>query len=170
MSKTSWCSALTDPAPAFHALHFHQLPKRWQMTMKEIVRRQWPLWGPHIYLLWIKMLQLQIHSHPLYLWLPLPWSKHSECSDKSAKSLSHFQAVPVNSWAVLCSPSFWFVTFDNTGKDTQRVCRLSPLSWAVAKGPWPLTTPRASHSSTKPEHQALLDEGDGPVFPVKTSV
>lgn len=103
--------------------------------MKEIVRRQWSLWGPHIYLLGIKMLRLQIHSHPLYLWFPLPWSKHSECSDKSAESLSHFQADPVNSWAVLCNPSFWFVTFNNTVNDTQGSAGPFPPAEQWPRGP-----------------------------------
>lgn len=106
-----------------------------------VLRRQWPLWGPHIYLFWIKMLELQIHSHHLYLWFPRPWSKHGECHDKLAESLSHFQADPVNFWAVLCNHSFWFATFYNTINNTQRVCRPVSSSWAVPKGPWPFIIP-----------------------------
>lgn len=116
------------PALCLHLRRFHPLPERWLMKMKEIIRRQWCLWGPHIYSLWIKMLKQQIHSHPLYLWFPLPWSKQSVCHDKLAQILSHFQEGPVNFWAVLCNPSFWFVTFNNT----QRFCR--PISPAEQ---WP---------------------------------
>lgn len=130
-----WTSV--SPALCLHMKHSHQLPERWLIKMKEIIRRQWCLWGPHIYLLWIKMLKQQIHSHPLYLWLPLPWSKQNVCHDKLAQILSHLQAGPVNFWAVLCNPSFWFVTFNNT----QRFRRPVSSSWAVAKGSWPSSSP-----------------------------
>lgn len=152
MSKPSWFCALIQAQHYTPHPTFPQLPETWRITMTEIVRRQWPLWGPHIYLLQIKMLKLQIHSHLQYLWFPLPWSEQSDCRDKSAESLSYFQADSVNFWAVPCSPSCWFVMSNNTVNDTQRVCTPFFSNWAAAKGSWPFIIPKLSLSRTKPEH------------------